>query len=142
MYQRDPKHTGNVGDAPSGRREATLMIRRCECCGRLLAPLFDACSSCRSADLAWVPSSGTGSVVSWRVLQCAANPRAEVERSTIAIVELDEGPWLYTTIHGELPPSSFEPVRVRFRARSRGARFPVFAVHREARVSDASPQPA
>jgi uncharacterized protein len=142
MYQRDPKHTGNVGDCPSARREATLMIRRCECCGQLLAPLFDVCSSCRSADLAWVPCSGTGSVVSWRVLQRAANPRAEVERSTIAIVELDEGPWLYTMIHGELPPSSTEPVRVRFRARSRGDRFPVFAVNREARASDARPQPA
>ncbi|MFI2339781.1 hypothetical protein [Nocardia gamkensis] len=80
--------------------------------------------------------------MSWRVLQCAANPRAEVERCTIAIVELDEGPWLYTTIHGELPSSSTGPVRVRFRARSRGDRFPVFAVNREARASDASQQPA
>jgi hypothetical protein len=53
--------------------------------------------------------------VSWRVLHCAANPRAEVKRSTIAIVALDEGPWLYTTIRGELPSSGAAPVRVRFR---------------------------
>jgi uncharacterized OB-fold protein len=91
MYQFDPKRARCM-DEDAGRADPTLMIRRCERCDRLLAPLFDTCSSCRSAELAWVPSCGAGSIVSWRVLHCAANPRAEVKRSTIAIVALDEGP--------------------------------------------------
>ncbi len=137
MCQYDSKRTRNVDDYSAAHTEATLMIRRCGCCDRLLAPLFDTCSSCRSADLEWVPSSGAGSIVSWRVLQCAANPHAGAERATIAIVELDEGPWLYTTIQGELP-SRPAPVRVRFRARPHGERFPVFAVNPDARASDAT----
>ncbi|WP_245664983.1 OB-fold domain-containing protein [Nocardia sienata] len=47
--------------------------------------------------------------------------------SAIAIVELDEGPWVYTTIHGELPRAE-RPVRVRFQAPPRGDRFPVFVI--------------
>ncbi len=129
MYQDNPKRTRDSGDNPAAGTGATLMIRRCEGCERLLAPLFDACSSCRSTDLAWVPSSGAGTIVSCRVLQRAANPRAETKRSTIAIVELDEGPWLYTTIQGEPPLSAAMPVRVRFRAGPGGDRFPVFAVN-------------
>ncbi|MBF6167177.1 OB-fold domain-containing protein [Streptomyces gardneri] len=135
-------HTRNVGDAPAGGAATTLMIRRCGRCDRLLAPLFDACSYCRSADLEWVPASGGGSIVSWRVLRCSAHPRDETKRSTIAIVELDEGPWLYTTIHGELPPSSAAPVRVRFRACPRDDRFPVFAVSADPSTSDTAARPA
>ncbi|MBF6336581.1 OB-fold domain-containing protein [Nocardia abscessus] len=144
MYQASTyhQHARACGDNPAGCAKTTLMIRRCGCCDRLLAPLFDACSSCRSEDLEWVPSSGAGSVVSWRVLHCSANPRAETKRSTIAIVELDEGPWLYTTIHGELPPSSATPIRVRFHACPRGDRFPVFAVGPAPRGSDDAAQPA
>ncbi|MGQ4616012.1 hypothetical protein [Nocardia sp. R7R-8] len=59
----------------------------------------------------------------------------------IAIVELDDGPWLYTIIQGELPPSSTTPVRVRFQARPQGDRFPVFAVNSEARTSGSVARP-
>ncbi len=142
MDQYDPEHARAGGDNPAGCAETTLMIRRCGCCDRLLAPVFEACSSCRSEDLEWVPSSGAGSIVSWRVLHCAANSHTETKRSTIAIVELDEGPWLYTTIHGQLPPSSATPVRVRFHARPRGDRFPVFAVNPGPRSSNNAAQPA
>ncbi|MFE3001707.1 OB-fold domain-containing protein [Nocardia sp. NPDC059246] len=47
-----------------------------------------------------VPSSGDGSIVSWRVVhRVPLNRRFEEwEPSIIAIVELDEGPWVYSTI--------------------------------------------
>ncbi|WP_435824970.1 hypothetical protein [Nocardia rhamnosiphila] len=47
---------------------------------------------------------------------------------TIAIVELDDGPWVYSTIEGDIPPFSDRPVRVRYEPRPREDRFPVFAV--------------
>ncbi|MEV0030017.1 OB-fold domain-containing protein [Nocardia sp. NPDC050793] len=104
------------------------MILRCAYCEKLLAPPVDLCGSCRSVDLEWIPSSGCGSIVSWRVLECAAKARAGSVPSTIAIVELDEGPWIYTTIEGQVPPSSHRPVRVRYEAPPRGDRFPIFAI--------------
>jgi hypothetical protein len=67
------------------------------------------------------------------VLQRAARACAEMVRSTIAIVALDEGPWMYTTIDGEIPPSSQRPVRVRFQATPRADRFPVFAISSDPR---------
>ncbi|MEU4310977.1 hypothetical protein [Nocardia sp. NPDC024068] len=48
--------------------------------------------------------------------------------STLAIVELDEGPWVYTAIDGELPRTARHPVRVRYQAPPRGDRFPIFGV--------------
>ncbi|MFE3732652.1 Zn-ribbon domain-containing OB-fold protein [Nocardia sp. NPDC059154] len=76
-----------------------------------------------------VPSSGEGAIVSWKVVHRAPLDRRsmEWEPSIIAIVELDEGPWAYTTIQGEIPPPSDQPVRVRFEPGPAGDRFPVFA---------------
>lgn len=73
-------------------------------------------------------AAGTGSIVCWRIVECAANALVDPVMAIIAIVELDEGPWVYTTIEGEIPPDGQRPVRVRFRAPPCGGRFPVFAV--------------
>ncbi|WP_433489954.1 hypothetical protein [Nocardia grenadensis] len=64
----------------------------------------------------------------WRKVPSAPNTRTEAAESAIAIVELDEGPWVYTAIHGELPRAGRRPVRVRFQAPPRGDRFPVFVI--------------
>ncbi|MGV9823819.1 Zn-ribbon domain-containing OB-fold protein, partial [Nocardia xishanensis] len=99
-----------------------LMIRRCRSCARLLAPLITTCTSCHSMALDWVRSSGDGSIVSWKVVHRVPCDRRfeEWEPSIIAIVELDEGPWVYTTIEGEIPPPSDQPVRVKFEPRPAG----------------------
>ncbi|MEU1981703.1 zinc ribbon domain-containing protein [Nocardia sp. NPDC019395] len=113
-----------------------LMIRRCAACSRLFAPPVARCSSCSSDDFEEAAAGGGGSIVCWRIVQCAAHARAEPVATTIAIVELDEGPWVYTTIEGDVPPPGPRPVRVRFRAPPCGDRFPVFAVQ-----SDRSTRP-
>lgn len=131
MHERNP---GNVRDNTHHQVEPTqtlLLIRRCKGCGRLFAPTVVTCASCRDADLAWVASSGVGSIVCWRVLRHAPNAIVEPTESTIAIVALDEGPLLYTTIDGDVPPSSQRPVRVRFGGQPRGDRFPVFTLGAE-----------
>ncbi|GGN77454.1 hypothetical protein GCM10011610_23910 [Nocardia rhizosphaerihabitans] len=52
---------------------------------------------------------------------------------TIAIVELDEGPWVYTSIEGEVPVLRGRPVRVQFQPCPPEDRFPVFAVSADLR---------
>ncbi|NKY89401.1 Zn-ribbon domain-containing OB-fold protein [Nocardia veterana] len=102
-----------------------LMIRRCARCDKLFAPLTAGCSSCASDSLERVPSSGAGSIVSWWVVDRAGTGGAS---STVAIVELDEGPWVYTSLEGEVPLLADRPVRVHFQPHPRDERFPVFVV--------------
>ncbi|WP_223263651.1 Zn-ribbon domain-containing OB-fold protein [Rhodococcus sp. MTM3W5.2] len=77
------------------------MILRCEACATLLAPEETACTSCGRDELERVRAAGTGTVVSWTVVDCSSVdlPLALVP-CTLAIVELDEGPWIYTWIEG------------------------------------------
>ncbi|RMI30122.1 Zn-ribbon domain-containing OB-fold protein [Nocardia stercoris] len=106
-----------------------LMIRRCSLCGKLLAPLIGECSKCGSRKLDWMPASGLGSIVSWRSAdRCMGDIHSSMTPLTIAIVELDEGPWLYATVDGDVPPLSDRPIRVRFEPRPPLDRFPVFVV--------------
>lgn len=106
--------------------EEILMIRRCVTCDKLFAPMTAGCSLCASDDLECVPSSGVGSVVSWRVVD-RTGACGELVPVTVAIVELDEGPWIYASLEGEVPPAE-GPVRVQFQPRPRDDRFPVFMV--------------
>jgi uncharacterized OB-fold protein len=127
MYPNQPagqRSVSGIGDQPD---RTNLMIRRCAECGKLLAPQISTCSSCRSATLEWVSSSGEGSIVSWKVVhRPAAGVSGQWETFTMAIVELDEGPWVYATIEGEIPAPSSLPVRVRFEPTPNSDRFPVF----------------
>ncbi|MFI7190220.1 Zn-ribbon domain-containing OB-fold protein [Nocardia nova] len=107
--------------------ERILLIRRCAKCDKLFAPLTAGCSSCASDDLEWVPSSGNGSVVSWRVVD-RADAHGVLAPSTIAIVELDEGPWVYTSLEGDVPLVPDRPVRVHFQPYPPDDSYPVFVV--------------
>ncbi|MGW6729053.1 Zn-ribbon domain-containing OB-fold protein [Nocardia sp. NPDC055029] len=110
------------------------MIRRCTACDKLFAPLVADCSSCASDSLEWLPSAGTGSIVSWRVVDRTATGTHNDAPLTIAIVELDEGPWVYTSIEGEVPAMRGCPVRVQFQPCPPSDRFPVFAVSADLRT--------
>ncbi len=130
MHPHEPAKPQRVSDTTEQHGRTTLMIRRCINCAKLLAPLTTTCSKCQSATLDWVPSSGEGSIVSWKVVhRPKSGSSVEWETSTIAIVELDDGPWVYTTIEGALPPPSDQPVRVRFQPKPNGDRFPMFTTH-------------
>ncbi|MEU6188111.1 OB-fold domain-containing protein [Nocardia sp. NPDC047038] len=129
MYTNDPENIANISNGSGSCVEDTLMIRRCGDCNKVFWPLTTGCSSCESRNLEWVPSSGVGSIVSWRVVHFATNGRRhELVPLTIAIVELDDGPWIYTTIDGGVPAPGNRPVRVQFLPRLWEDRFPVFAV--------------
>lgn len=126
MHPFRPESPGSIGPATAERMAGVLMIRRCARCDRLFAPLTVDCASCASSDLEWVPSTGTGSILSWRVVERGVT--GIPAPLTIAIVELDEGPWVYTSIEGPIPVAPYRPIRVRFQPCPREDRFPVFAV--------------
>ncbi|MBF5001075.1 OB-fold domain-containing protein [Nocardia sp. BSTN01] len=122
------QHTQTPGDHQS-RSGNSLMVRRCRQCDGLHAPTTAECATCRTGNLEWTASSGRGSLVSYRLVhRSMGGPHSEVVPLTIAIVELDEGPRIYATVEGDLPPYSDVPVRVRFEARPKYDRFPVFAI--------------
>lgn len=133
MQQLHLDHTGNTGADRAYAAVDALLIRRCVPCDKLFAPTVARCSACSSDEFEPVAAAGTGSIVCWRIVDCAPNASADPVSATLAIVELDEGPWVYTTIAGPVPQSADTPVRVRFRAPPGADRFPVFAVQRDAR---------
>ncbi|MFD7842789.1 Zn-ribbon domain-containing OB-fold protein [Nocardia sp. NPDC059764] len=116
------QHPASVSDD-----EDMFAIRRCAACDKLFGPMVGACSACASDDLEWVPASGSGSIVSSRRVHRTGDPQSVSTPMTIAIVELDEGPWVYTSFEGEVPLISIGPVRVRFQ-QSREDGFPVVTV--------------
>ncbi|MGW0634990.1 Zn-ribbon domain-containing OB-fold protein [Nocardia salmonicida] len=128
MYSPEPANCAKACEVTAQHGQDTLMIRRCTHCDKLYAPLATECSSCTSGSFEWLPSSGAGSIVSWRVVDRAATGLHGEAPLTIAIVELDEGPWVYTSIEGAVPALRGQPVRVQFQPCPPDDRFPVFAV--------------
>jgi uncharacterized OB-fold protein len=102
-----------------------LRIRRCDRCGVLSAPQTQACAHCDSDHLSWIAAAGTGRVVTWSV--APAHP-GETPASVIAIVELDEGPWLHSRLDGVEPDAVTVglPVAVAFEQPGGGDSVPVF----------------
>jgi uncharacterized OB-fold protein len=114
---------------PAPAHPSPLMINRCTRCAALLAPLTAACPSCRGSELRSVPSSGSGSIVSWKVADRRPDEAlGDSAPSSVGIVELDDGPRIYTWIDGEVPAGADRGVRVEFRPTTEDGRFPVFAV--------------
>jgi uncharacterized OB-fold protein len=59
-----------------------------------------------------VPASGGATVVSWSVVH-QRGPDGQPTRTTVGIVELDEGPWWWTEIAGADPDADLIGTRVR-----------------------------
>ena len=110
------------------RTELLLILRRCRDCGKVFAPPAERCVACMSRSFGGVAVSGAGSIVCWRMLACPVRDRAEPVLRAVAIVELDEGPWVYAVIDGKLPAATARHVPVRFRRPASGDDFPVFSV--------------
>ncbi|MGW6374694.1 Zn-ribbon domain-containing OB-fold protein [Rhodococcus sp. NPDC055112] len=111
---------------------SSLMINRCVRCAALLAPLTASCPSCQGSELRSVPSTGAGSIVSWKVADHRPDePCGDSAPSAVGIVELDDGPRIYTWIDGEVPVETDRDVRVEFLPTAEDGRFPVFARPRD-----------
>jgi len=82
---------------------------------------------CGSDSLEPIDAAGSGVIVSSRVVERAPDPlRGAPCPSVLAIIELDEGPWMYSWIDGEVPVQPDRPVRVSLRSTQPAERFPRF----------------
>jgi len=94
--------------------------------GDFLAPQFD--TSVDPERYVRVPASGGGTIVSWAVVH-EREADGSAGRLPVAIVELDEGPWWWTSVAGVNPDDDLlgRRVRVAFEKVGDGETIPYFA---------------
>ena len=104
------------------RRE--LVVQRCaECGGHQLYPR-PYCLACDSTDLGWVPAAGLGTVYTRTVVHVHVLPDL-TPPYVAAVVELDEGPRLMTTL-GDSDIAIGQRVMIGWREREGLPPFPMF----------------
>ncbi|HEV8296461.1 MAG TPA: Zn-ribbon domain-containing OB-fold protein [Acidimicrobiales bacterium] len=85
-------------------REERIRLQRCDDCGKWVHYPRARCSHCLSPQLSWHEVAGGGTLYSFSVArQPTAAPFADEVPQIIAVVELDEGVRLSTTIVGADP---------------------------------------
>ncbi|WP_084152312.1 Zn-ribbon domain-containing OB-fold protein [Nocardioides halotolerans] len=96
-----PLPTPSKDSAPywEGLQEHRLLMQRCSSCHELQFYPRSGCRSCGSTELAWEEMAGTGHVYTYTVIHRA--PFAAFANDVpyvYAVVELDEGPRLVSTV--------------------------------------------
>lgn len=104
--QRDARSA----DFLDGTRRGEFLLVRDTATGALLEPQFDV--SVDPQRYTRVPAAGTGTVVSWSVVHQRGSDGAN-HRLPVGIVELDEGPWWWTSFPGADPDADLLGARVR-----------------------------
>jgi len=98
-------------------RRGELVVQRCAACDERAFPPRARCPRCGADALAWAPVSGRGHVYSYTVAHRAPHPVFAGQLPlVVAIVELEEGPRLFTNVVG-CDPAAVEvgmPVEVGF----------------------------
>lgn len=80
-------------------RRRRLLIQKCDACGEYQFYPRGICADCWTTDIAWVSSSGKGTVWSFTVTYQNRTPGfAEEVPYVLALVELDEGVKMFTNI--------------------------------------------
>jgi len=95
--------------------------------GEVLAPQFDTTAD--PERYVRVPAAGTGTVVSWVVVH-QREPDGSTSRIPVAIVELDEGPWWWSSVTGADPDEELlgRRVQVAFETVGDGEAIPYFTL--------------
>ncbi|MFC4602901.1 Zn-ribbon domain-containing OB-fold protein [Rhodococcus kronopolitis] len=119
-------HHARAETSPADDPPAALMIRCCTHCETRLAPDAWSCTGCDRCDLSWLRSSGTGWIVSRTVVELPPHRGRHPVPCTIAVVALDDGPWVCAWIEGAAANSHLDPIRVRFDHSDPGERYPCF----------------
>ena len=83
--------------------EDKLMAAKCSKCGALHLPPRPACTNCFSKDLAWVPVSNKGKLLTYTVIHVAPKQFETLTPYPIGIVKLDDGPQLLGMIQHTTP---------------------------------------
>ncbi len=107
---RDPSSAPFFEAAARGE----LVVRICPTCDRRARPETVCCLECAYEPLGWTAVSGRATLVSWAVVHprpsTAVAPSTPSSEATVpvvlAIVELEEGPWLHTRLFDVDPASA------------------------------------
>lgn len=79
-------------------------IQRCDDCEGWVYYPRSRCSHCLSANLTWTEISGQGTLYTYTVARQPTTPAFDgVDNLLLAVVELDEGPKVTTTLEGISP---------------------------------------
>jgi uncharacterized protein len=81
-----------------------LRLQRCSDCGKWRFPPADLCPNCLSERYAWEQASGTGTLWAWVVIhrEYFSSFRGKIPYN-VAFIQLDEGPYLMSSIVGTEP---------------------------------------
>jgi uncharacterized protein len=97
-----------------------LLIKRCGRCGHWFGPEASGCTGCGDADLRWEVACGRGTLVSFAGASGDGT-------AVLALVELDEGPWLHTRLAaGPAAAVVGMAVVARFEHPAEGESYPLF----------------
>jgi len=112
-----------------GCRRHELLVQRCESCGHAQFYPRAYCGGCHGSALGWETATGRATVYSYTVVRRAPSAAfADLVPYVLALVELEEGPRLMSTVVG-IEPEEVEigmPVELAFEDRGRDAPLPVF----------------
>ena len=101
-----------------------LVLQRCRRCGAYQFYARPFCLACQADELEWVRAAGTGTIYTMTTVRRQVLPDFPVPY-LIAIIELDEGPRLLTTIVGDRCAIG-DRVRVVWKDRSAAPPLPLF----------------
>lgn len=103
----------------AGARQGELRVQRCSDCGSHRYPAARWCAECQGDRLEWVTVSGKGRIWSWCDFHRAYFEGFKAELPwRVVLVDLDEGPKLYSNLVG-VPEERLRigmPVRAVFEA--------------------------
>ena len=112
-----------------GVEQGRLMLQYCSDCDVYQHYARPLCAKCPAAEPEWREASGKGVLYSYSVVHRGPSPAFQaIAPYVTAIVELEEGPRMFTNIVDAEPESLRvgEPVRVVFREGPEGLRLPYF----------------
>jgi len=110
-------------DAAAERR---LVLQRCSACGHYQHYPRELCTSCGSDALAFAEVEGTGTVRSYSVVARSPDPERFSPPYTVALVQLAEGPVLFTRLVGIDAPECDMTVGLDWWEGPEGQALPVF----------------
>ncbi|MGH3662784.1 MAG: Zn-ribbon domain-containing OB-fold protein [Micromonosporaceae bacterium] len=84
-----------------GLRQGKLRLQRCDSCGHIRYPISFVCPQCLHTGHEWRDMSGRGSVFSYVVFhQIYHKAYAEDVPYNVALIQLDEGPRMFSNVVG------------------------------------------
>ena|ERR1043166_7083308 len=84
-----------------GCRQHQLRLQRCRGCAAFRHQPRPVCPRCNSFDYEWAPSSGRGTLYTFTIVHGPTLPAFQVQAPyNVAVVQLEEGPFIVTNIVG------------------------------------------